>query len=315
MQARIDQLILGSLLRPQVYALAGTLPPARAFGALALTTLLCAVLLGSAWYVPRAAMLQALDGSALEALPSITIVDGEAKSRDRGPLAFPSPDFVVWLELDASQPSRDALVDALGESERRPIAHVSNKALVLYKPGELPRALSWADLNDRLGSFSVAGPELHSWLGARLRDITLEGTGIAASAALLGQLVLVLLFVLIHGLLFRLTGAKAGAPSGRTLAVAGMLAAIPPSIATTCFGLLGASQGVMIAAYILSGGLLFLVVAGHLRVQETIKPSVSSAPEAGEPLAGLSPQDIDEMLKRGLISEEDASVATELVDS
>lgn len=315
MQARIDQLILGSLLRPQIYTLAGTLPPARAFGAVAITTLLCAVLLGGAWYLPRAAMLNAVEGSALEALPSITIVDGEAKSREPGPLAFPSPDFVVWLELDAAQPSRDALVDALGESERRPIAHVSSQALVLYKPGELPRALPWEDLNDRLGSFSVRGPELQSWLGARLRAIALEGTGIAASAALLAQLLLVLLFVLLHGLLFRLTGAKTGAPSGRTLAVAGMLAAIPPSIATTCFGLLGASQGVMIAAYILSGGLLFLVVAGHLRVRETLNPPATVEPESAEPLAGLSPEDIDEMVKRGLISEEDASVATELVDS
>ena len=254
MQARIDQLIFGSLLRPQVYTLAGTLPPARAFAAVALTTFLCAVLLGSAWYLPRAAMLDALEGSALEALPSITIVDGEARSRERGPLAFPSRDFVVWLELDTAQPSRDALVDALGESERRPIAHVSSQALVLYKPGELPRALPWTDLNDRLGSFSVGGPELRSWLGERLRAITLEGAGIAACAALLGQLLLVLVFVLLHGLLFRLTGANAGAPSGRTLAVAGMLASIPPSIATTCFGLLGASQGVMVTAYILSGG-------------------------------------------------------------
>ena len=314
MHPRFSELLIAPFFRPQIYSRAARLPPTRTFFALIVATSLCGIATVGSWYLPRSLALEELRGTELEQLPSMTIDESGLHCLRPGPEVYDADLFLVWLELDSTRPSPDVITQLLEPTERRPIVHISNQALVVYKRGEAPRPLPWAELLEREGRVSVSGDTIHDWLGAQLLRRSLDAWMLGVPAILLVQFLLLLVFVLLHRLVFR----SPGSPGTRPLATAGAIAAIPPTFVATLLGLFGLNQSLMLGTYLLSFGLTFLFMSMHLRLQVVPRVSLGSRAEASQlavgPLGGLAREELDQMKAQGLVGDEDYELALRLLE-
>ena len=193
--------------------------------------------------------------------------------------------------------------------ERRPIVHISSGALVVYKSGAAPRPLPWDEVVQREGRISVSGATVVDWLRDQLRHRALDAWLLGVPAVLLAQFVLLLLFVILHGLLFW----GPGSSSFRPLSTAGAIAAIPPTVLTAFLGLWGLSQGGMLGTYLLTFGLNFLFMSGRLQIGDELLGTNQAEESLSNVLGGLEASQIEQMRDQGLLAAEDYEVAMELL--